>query len=73
MNMPKFEITVFFAFTVYKTFSDTYVYNDTSIGQAIFANLGALNSIIISLLFFKTIDVIITLLGERDFFKSGHL
>ena len=73
MNQPKFDFTVFFIFTVFKTFSDTYVFNDTSIGQAIFANLGVLYPAISFLLFFKTIDVIITLLVERDFFKSGHL
>ena len=64
---------VFFAFTVFKIFSDTYVFNNSSIGQAIFANLGALYPTIFFLLFFKTIDVIITLLGECNFFKSGHL
>ena len=73
MLQPKFDFTVFFAFIVFKTFSDTYVFNESSIGQAIFANLEALYPTIIFLLFFKTIDVIITLLGERDFFKSGHL
>ena len=68
----KFDLLVFFAFFVFKIFSSTYVYNDTSIWQAILGNQ-ALYPAICFLLFHKTIDVIITLLGERDFFKSGHL
>ena len=36
-------------------------------------NLRALYAVIFYRLFHKTIDVIVTLLGERDFFKSGHL
>ena len=73
MFQPKFDSVALFAFIVFSTFSSTYVFNDTSIGQAILVNLRAFYAAIFFLLLLKTIDVIVTLLGERDFFKSGHL
>lgn len=49
-------------------------YNDTSLGHVLLISIPkALMGVICLLLYNKTIDVIITLLSERDFFKSGHL
>ena len=50
------------------------VYNDVSVGQLVFINLPrALTTLIFMVLYHKIIDVILTLICERDFFKSGHL
>ena len=50
------------------------VFNDVSVGQLMIMNLPhALTTLVFVVLYHKVVDVILTLLSERDFFKSGHL
>ena len=54
--------------------SFTYAYNNTTIGEVMLnTSLNTLMILVAVVILNKTIEVIINLLSDRDFFKSGHL
>lgn len=50
------------------------VFNGISVGEVMLANIPrAIVAFVSILLYYKSIDVFLGIVSERDFFKSGHL
>ena len=74
MFNPKTDVAAFAAFTACFTFSQTLTYSDVGVIEAIMTNFPrALITLAVLLLHHKTMDLLVTLMSERDLFKTGHL
>ena len=74
MFKPKTDVAAFAAFSTCFTFSQTLTFNDVGVSEAIMTNFPrALITLAVILLHNKIMDVLVTLMSERDLYKTGHL
>ena len=71
---PRFDVAVNCAFVVCFMNNQMMTFNGATVGQVLFMNIPrAIISIMLILMYHKSLSVIVSLLSERDQIKSSHL